>query len=455
MAAGSVMRHFSVLPMPIGTACLIIRVPYMNILLIEINTFIPPAVPISLAYIGACVQAEGFGVRIITVGEGTPFSLRHLQGLIHDVQPRLVGFSTYQRNVLYVLGLAQTIKRMNGTIKTVIGGPQAAFMPSAALEGGPIDYICRDEGEIAFLNLAKALRDEKISPIVSGCSCRLEDGCFHDGPPIIAYNHLDAYPSPYLADKLIDFSTTEEAIMLTSRGCPHQCIFCYTPNAFKRKVRFHSIERVIEEMAWVAQQGVRRFWFADPSFSIDMERIDRLMERIIQKNVKAEIWLETRADLIDEALLKKMKTAGVTQIAYGLESASEKVLALLRKKISLQHIRKAIQLAQRQGLDVELFTQYGLPSETLEEAMLTLQFLKENNVPIRGNSNSQQTQIYFGTELFDDHERYGIRPLEKSIPPYLSIGDQYETFCLSAADIKTIKTIWAKESLDGGKRKVS
>jgi len=427
----------------------------MNILLIEINTFIPPAVPISLAYIGALAKAEGFGVHIIAVGEGTPFSLRHLQGILKDVQPRLVGFSTYQRNALYVLGLAQTIKNMDHAIKTVVGGPQATFMPSAALEGGPIDYICRDEGEIAFLNIAKALRDEKASPIVSGCSCKLEDGRFHDGPSIIAYNNLDKYPSPYLTDGLIDFSKTEEAIMLTSRGCPYQCIFCYTPNAFKRKVRFHCIERVVEEMAWVLQRGVRKFWFADPSFSIDMERVDQLMEKILQKNLKGEIWLETRADLIDEALLKKMKAAGVTQVAYGLESASEKVLSRLKKKISLQHIRRAIKLTQRQGLDVELFTQYGLPNETFEEAMMTLQFLKENNVPIRGNSNSQQTQIYFGTELFDHHAKYGIRPLEESFPPYLSMGDQYETSCLSAVDIKKIKAMWEKESLDGAKRKVS
>jgi radical SAM superfamily enzyme YgiQ (UPF0313 family) len=272
---------------------------------------------------------------------------------------------------------------------------------------------------------------------------------------VIPYRNLDEYPSPYLTDGLIDFLKTEEAIMLTSRGCPYQCIFCYTPNACKRKVRFHSIERVVEEMAWVSQKGLRKFWFADPSFSIDMERVDQLLDRILQKRVKGEIWLETRADLIDKALLKKMKAAGVTQVAYGLESASEKVLSFLKKKISLSHVRKAVKLTQEQGLDVELFTQYGLPNETFAEAIMTLQFLKDNNVPIRGNSNSQQTQIYFGTELFDHHAQYGIRPLEKSFPPYLSIGDQYETSCLSAADLQKIKAAWQKESLDGAKRKVS
>jgi len=427
----------------------------MKVLLIEINTFIPPAVPISLAYIGAFVKAAGFGVEIIPIGEGTPFSLHYLQKIIEKSKPRLVGFSTYQRNILYVLGLAKTIKSMDPEIKTVIGGPQATFMPASALENCPIDFICREEGEIALLNIAKALRDKKGPQLVPGCFCKLEDGHFYDGPSVIGYNNLDKYPSPYLTDGLLDFSKMEEAIMLTSRGCPFQCIFCYTPNAFKRKVRFHSIERVVEEIEWVFRKGVKKIWFADPSFSLDMERVDQLMGNILKKNLRGQIWLETRADLIDGELLKKMKAAGVSQVAYGLESGSEKVLAGLKKKISLHHIRKAIKLTQKQGMDIELFTQYGLPNETFEDALMTLKFLKDNNIPIRGNSNSQQTQIYFGTELFDHYRKYRIRPLGKNRPPYLSIGDQYETPCLSAADIQKIKTIWEKESLDGVKRKVS
>lgn len=427
----------------------------MNLLLFEINPFIPPAAPISLAYIGAYAKLHQFGVKIINIGEGTPFSLRCLQKMIENFNPRLVGFSTYQRNILYVLGLARAIKSMNPAIKTVIGGPQAAFLPSSALEGGPIDFICREEGEIAFLNIAKALKDEEVPLVVPGCSCKLEDSRFYDGPPILGYKDLDHFPSPYLTDGLLDFSKTDEAILLTSRGCPYQCFFCYTPRAFKNKVCFHSIERVFAEIEWVVRKGIKKLWFADPNFSLKMERVDQLMEKIIQKNLKVEIWLETRADLINAEMLKKMKKAGVTQVAYGLESASEKVLLALKKKISLEQVRKAIKLTQKEGMDVELFTQYGLPNESFEDALTTLKFLKDNKILIRGNSNSQQTQIYFGTEIFDHHEKYGIISLEKNIPPYLSIGDLYETTCLSSAEIKKIKAIWEKESLDGAKRKVS
>ena len=427
----------------------------MNLLLFEINPFIPPSVPISLAYIGAYAQAHGFGVKIITIGEGTSFCFHHLQTLIEEYKPRLVGFSTYQRNIFYVLGLAKAIKNINPEIKTVIGGPQATFLPSLSLTQGPIDFICREEGELAFFTIAKTLQEDGEPSLISGCSCKLEDERFSDGPPLIGYKNLDHLPSPYLSDGLIDFEKIDEAILLTSRGCPYQCIFCYTPNAFKQKVLLHSIERVMEEIERIVKKGVKKIWFADPSFSFHLERVEQLMEKILEKNFKVEIWLETRADLINKEVLKKMHRAGVKQVAYGLESASEKVLSGLKKKISLNQIRSAIELTNQQGIGVELFTQFGLPHETFDDALMTLKFLKDNRVPIRGNSNAQQTQIYFGTELQHRHKKHGVFPLENQTPHYLSIGDQYETSCLSATEIRKIKAIWEKESLDGGKRKVS
>ena len=428
----------------------------MNILLIEINPFIPPATPISIAYIAAFLRSHGFNVDIMNIGENTPFSLHYLYSYIHDFKPRLVGFSTYQRNILFVNGMADYIKSIDPEIKIAIGGPQATFMPSSALQKkGAIDFICRDEGEITLLNIAEAMRDKRDNPIIPGSSCRCEDRLFYDGPNIEPYKDLDTYPSPYLHNDLIDFSNLEEAILFTSRGCPYGCIFCYTPNAFKRKVRFHSIDRVIEEIEWIYRKGIKKFWFADPSFSINIERVDRLMEEILRRELKIQVWLETRADMVNDELLKKMKAAGVYLIAYGLESASERVLENLNKKISLDDLRGAIRLTQKHGIDVELFTQYGLPNETFDDAMKTLQFLKDNKVKIRGNSNSQQMQLYFGTEVFDSYQEYGIQSMEKDNPPYISIGKQYETEHLSYDSLKKISAMWEGESLDGVKRKVS
>ena len=89
----------------------------MNILLIEINPFIPTAVPISLAYIAAFLRGQGFNVKIINISENTPFSLNLLHSCIHGFKPALVGFSTYQRNILFALGMADYIKSIAPEIK--------------------------------------------------------------------------------------------------------------------------------------------------------------------------------------------------------------------------------------------------------------------------------------------------------------------------------------------------
>ena len=107
------------------------------------------------------------------------------------------------------------------------------------------------------------------------------------------------------------------------------------------------------------------------------------------------------------------------------------------------------------GLDVELFSQYALPHERLEDAMATLQFVKDCGVKIQGNSNAQQMQLYFGSDVCSDYARYGVIPLRESFPPYLSIGTEFETRWMSKREIDEIKAAWKAESLDGGKRVVS
>jgi radical SAM superfamily enzyme YgiQ (UPF0313 family) len=168
-----------------------------------------------------------------------------------------------------------------------------------------------------------------------------------------------------------------------------------------------------------------------------------------------EMWLQTRADLVNPALMKMMKKVGVSTIAFGLESASEKVIPRLDKQVSIDKVAKAIRLAQSQDIEVELFTMFGLPYETFEDAVITLEFVKKNNVKIMGNTNSQQMQIYFGTHMARHYEDYNIRPLNTKRPAYLSIGCQYETDHMNIDEINKVQDLWRAHSLDRGRRIVS
>jgi len=357
--------------------------------------------------------------------------------------------------MLYVIGVAGLIKSIDNNIKIAIGGPQATFMPSAAFPHMPdIDYICRSSGEVTLLRIARAIENGGPFSDLLGVSYKGPGGAVIDTDELEGFIDLDLYPSPFLYD-VFDYSRMREAIMLTSRGCPHHCIYCYTPHAFKHKVTFHSINRVIEEVRWIRKKGVQRFWFADPNISLKPARLVELLDRILKEGLEAEIWLQTRADLVNPRLMKKMKRAGVTTIAFGLESASERVMARLDKRVSIQRVAEAIRFAQSEDIEVELFTMFGLPYETYEDAVKTLEFVKENNVKIMGNTNSQQMQIYFGTHMERHYEGYNIRPLNNNRPVYLSIGSQYETDQMNHDEIHRVQDLWRAHSLDGGKRIVS
>jgi radical SAM superfamily enzyme YgiQ (UPF0313 family) len=149
-----------------------------------------------------------------------------------------------------------------------------------------------------------------------------------------------------------------------------------------------------------------------------------------------------------------MARAGVEMVAYGLESASDRVLERIGKGISPGEVKRAVLKTMGRGMGVELFSQYGLPGETLRDALNTLEFVR-SLVPVRGNTNAQQMRLYFGCPISDDPGSFGIRPLDEKRPPYISVGPRYETEWMTVEDIHKVRDAWKAASLDGGKRLVS
>ncbi len=426
----------------------------MNILLMEVNPYVPCSMPISLGYLAAALKERGHRVVILNVGEGTRLSPRSFEGILAETRPALVGFSAYQRNMLIIKGFMRAVKEKDPSIRVILGGPQATFMPSEAMIDLPdMDYLCRGEGEVVIQKVVEVMESGQRDEPVPGTTTRLSPDHWAEGGAVDAPEALDTYPSPFLSG-VLDQQGLEEAIMLTSRGCPYRCVFCYTPRASGHRVRYHSVERVLEEMRWLHGRGIRRFWLADPSFSFARDRAEELLRGVVEMGIRAGIWLETRADLVDEDLVRLMAMAGVRTLALGLESASDRVLRGLGKGLLPSRVREAVDLARAQGLDVELFSQYGLPGETYEDAVRTLEFVK-GCVPVQGNSNAQQMRVYFGTPVHDRFDAFGIRPLDPRRPHYISIGVRYETRWMSSQEIHRVRDLWREASLDGGRRMVS
>ncbi len=427
----------------------------MNVVLIDLHPHSNPVTPISLANLAAILRRSGHATDLLSLSSGRPFSPAALRSYLHEKQPRLVGFTAYQRNFFQIRAIARMAKALVPGCRVLIGGPHASFLPEEALGELPeIDFVGHGEGELVIQAVVDALDGGAIDSAVPGTSTRMRDGSWLRGEPLTPPEDLDCYPSPWL-DGVLDPTDWDEAIMLTSRGCPHHCAFCVTPAAFGPHIRAHSVERVLEDISVVSRNGRGRMWFADPNFSYDADRVLAILEGIASRNLSVGMWIETRADMLTPDLLRLLARAGVHTIALGLESAVPRVLERSGKAIEPEAIRHAAVTALAAGLDVELFSQYGLPGETKEDALRTLRFVQDCGVAVRGNSNAQQMQLYFGSAIIRNPGLHGIHPLRDDLPPYLALGDEFETDWMSRDEMNEVRAAWSAASADGGKRIVS
>jgi radical SAM superfamily enzyme YgiQ (UPF0313 family) len=427
----------------------------MRVILIDLHPHSDPVTPISLANLAAVLRRSGHQTDLLSLSSGRPFSPAGLGHLFEERRPDLLGFTVYQRNFFHVRAIAQMAKRIVPECRILMGGPQAGFMPKEALPAlSEFDFVAHGEGELVIQGVVDALESGPIDTAVPGASTRLDDGEWVRGDDPIPPEDLDVYPSPWL-DGVLDPADWDEAIMLTSRGCPHHCAFCVTPAAFGPTIRSHSVERVIEDISVVARNGRGRLWFADPNFSYDSDRVHAILDGIARRDLPVEMWVETRADMLTPDLLSLLAHAGVHTVALGLESAVPRVLERSGKAIEPEAVREAATTALAAGLDVELFSQYGLPGETKDDALQTLRFVQNCGVAVRGNSNAQQMQLYFGSAIIRNPGAHGIQPLRNDLPPYLALGDEFETEWMSRADMDEVRAAWKSASADGGKRIVS
>jgi len=416
-----------------------------NFLFIHVNEWStidsPDTIPISQAYALAALRKKGYNGMILGDYKGSLLPPRLFRDTLASAKPDVLGFSVYEENINRVRVWARYAKQLRPEILVILGGPQITFMPGEALmQMQEVDILCRGEAESVLPALGRTLDTDTPLAEVPGITFK-EQGKTVDTPLPEVAEDLDHLPSPYL-EEIIDTTGKSRVILLTSRGCTSPCTFCYTTRASNKKVRFHSIDRVIAEIKHLQARGISDFWFADPNFAFSRKRLVALLQSIIAECPPITFWCQTRYNLIDDDLLALLKRAGAHSIAFGLESADPEVLTRINKGLNTEKLAAVIGEVQQAGINVELFTLFGLPGESFSHAQQTLDFVKANKVPISGNSISQQLHLFFGIPILDDHEAHGIKPLAMTKPAYQSICRDFATDAMSEEEIRWMSMLW-------------
>jgi radical SAM superfamily enzyme YgiQ (UPF0313 family) len=231
---------------------------------------------------------------------------------------------------------------------------------------GWIDAICRGEGERTAADMLAALRDGRGLAGVAGLSWRGRDGQVHHNPTRPRISDLDGLGLP--AWEKVDLKRYAGYGMMTSRGCPYRCTFCSVAPVWDHQSYSRSPANIVAEMRRLYEQGgVDLFLFQDEFFVSGKRQVMEFCRELSGSGLKLKWKAFGRVNLMDEEMMEAMSACGCTELRFGVESGSDRVLKRIRKGFtaaqSLRIVPKAIPLFAR----VDTFFVWGFPFETMED----------------------------------------------------------------------------------------
>jgi amino acid adenylation domain-containing protein len=223
----------------------------------------------------------------------------------------------------------------------------------------------------SFVNLQGLLdSDKRATPLYTGARQVIKD--------------LDSLPIPNRS--LVDYEKYHRFIgqspfknsmsLVTGRGCPFSCAYCH--KVWPKTHGSRSGENMFEEVKLYYDMGVRRFAMLDDIFNLNREASTKLFKMIIKNKMDLSLSFNLRSDLLTNDYVDLMVEAGATRAAMALETASPRLQKLIKKNLNIEKLRGHLEYIcdKYPQLILELYTMHGFPTETKEEAMMTLDFIK-------------------------------------------------------------------------------
>ncbi len=259
------------------------------------------------------------------------------------------------------------IEKVPQEVPIAVGGPHTCFEPHGIPDRA--NWICQGEGELCILDIAEnrlkrgTLRYPRIENL--------------DELPSPAFDVFDKLPyvtkAPWFPDKVFNFCT--------SRGCPFDCSFCWVKKIWGHKVTMLSAERIIEDVLKVRRDfGVRAVYFREDNFAISEERLKKFCELLLERGIKLFWACELRAD-INLDLLSLMRRARCKAVYVGIESGSQKMLDIYRKRLTVGQIEKFLCCCSENSIQVAASIIVNHPQETVEDRRMTRNLLAKYKPP--------------------------------------------------------------------------
>jgi anaerobic magnesium-protoporphyrin IX monomethyl ester cyclase len=342
---------------------------------------------LGLGYIAAVSVREGHAVTILNCIKER-MGLEGFSDYLRSRRFDIIGFQMFSHDVTVVQMLLKVIEALQPAAVVVAGGAHPSGDPYGVMEALPeLDFAFKGEAEIGFVRFLQVLEKGGEFASVPGLVYR-EDGEIVANEPQMV-EELDTLPMP--AWDLLQPETYPEAPhgaftrnfptapIIITRGCPSRCTFCSGKTITGTLVRKRSVANVMKEIQHLAARGVREFHIEDENFTLNKKLAMEFCESLQGSGLNMSWSLPSgvRIDTLDDELLDQMERSGCYSLALGIEFGSNRTLAATRKGLTVELVRKKLELFRGRRIKVTGFFLLGLPGETLEEMEKTIELALE------------------------------------------------------------------------------
>jgi radical SAM superfamily enzyme YgiQ (UPF0313 family) len=378
-----------------------------------------PRLLVTLPYVASALRAEGHEVEILDLllSRTTP---EKIERRMSRFRPQVVGITSVTLNHHIAASIAEVVRKCDGAVPIVMGGPHVSFEIDGSFRDLPaLDYIAIGEGEHTMIELVRSLEGRMDVRDVRGLALRDGDRIVRNAPRALE-DDLDTLPPP--ARDLVPLARylafDSHASVVTSRGCPYECVFCSAPAWTGRSVRYRTPSLCVDEIEDLAAKGFTEITIEDDLFTLYRKHFMAVCDELVRRNTGIRWNAFSRVDTISPEIVETMARAGCQAICYGVESGSQEVLDLVKKRSNLDKVKEAMRMTQEVGISALASFIIGLPGETEETLRKTVEFANELHQEFGSLYGFHILAPFPGTEVRDKAKDYGLEILTNDWTQY-------------------------------------
>ncbi len=354
---------------------------------VKTNNYMP--FPFQLAYAASLLEKDGVEVILVDAIAEKSSNKTYL-GKIEKFRPDLIVHEVSTPSFSADISMVHMIReQLNDTVKIALCGPHAPMLdPAFLMTHKMVDFVFIGEYELALRQTVEALNTGHDFIAIPGMIFRDTNG------QIIATGQAETVKDindlPWPARHLLPMkkyfdnpgSIPEPALqMWGSRGCPYSCSYCIWPQLMSGDhYRSRQPEKILDEIEHIcAQYNYKSVYFDDDTFNIGKKRMLEFCREKIRRKVDLPWAIMARADLMDREILEAMAESGLKAVKYGIESASQQLVDRVGKTLDLYKAIENVELTKSLGIKVHLTFMFGIPGETRESALETVELAKKLN----------------------------------------------------------------------------